>query len=297
MAQWQAGWVADRLSECGVAVELRPITTTGDREQLGPIESLGTQGAFTKEIQRALLEGAIDLAVHSLKDLPTEPVEGLCLAAVPERAEVADVLVCRSAAGLAALPAGAVVGTGSLRRRAQLLWVRGDLAVRDIRGNVDTRLDKVARGDYEAILLARAGLVRLGLESRITETLPFEVMLPAVGQGALGVETRGDDYRTRAALAAIDHFPSHAAVLAERAMLAALRGGCLAPVAALGRVEGDRLSLTGRVLGPEGGERIEFAAADAAEAGIDLGCHVAAALIERGAARMIEAARRPTPRD
>jgi len=269
LARWQAEWVAAQLQACGLAVELVPIATAGDQRQ-EPIGALSGKGLFTKEIQRALLEGRIDLAVHSLKDLPTDEVPGLCLAAVPERAAAADVLVCRQAGSLAELPAGAAVGSGSLRRRAQLLHVRGDLQMKDVRGNVDTRLRKLDQGDFDALVLAEAGLRRLGLAARITQVLPMSIMLPAVGQGALGLETRCDDRAAREAVARLDDPATHRAVLAERAMLSALQGGCLAPIAAWGRVEGNRLALTGRVLSADGKEKIEAthsaAAADDAEA-------------------------------
>ena len=195
---------------------------------------------FTKEIERELLAGRVDLAVHSLKDLPTEVAAGLCLAAVPQRAAVADALLSDKYPSLDQLPPGATVGTGSLRRRAQLLHVRPDLQIRDIRGNVDTRLRKLHGGQFDAIVLAEAGLERLGLAGQITQRLPPAIMLPAVGQGALALEVRSDDRRTRQLVQSLDHAASHAAVAAERAMLAALRGGCLAPVAAWGRLDQDR---------------------------------------------------------
>lgn len=286
LARWQADWVAARLTERGVAVEMVLISTRGDQQQQGPIASLGGgQGVFTKELQNALLDGRIDLAVHSLKDLPTDEVAGLSLAAVPERGPVGDVLV---GVAFSDLPEGAVVGTGSLRRRAQLLHARPDLKMADLRGNVDTRLKKLEAGDYKAIVLAEAGLVRLGFDAKITERLPLSLCVPAVGQGALGIETRNDDAAARNALAALDHPATHAAATAERAMLAALRGGCLAPVGAWGRVTGDGLlHLTGVVLSPDGRQRIESTyTAEAAEAH-DLGERVAEALIAGGATAMI----------
>ena len=279
------------MAELGVQVVLVPVTTSGDQSQREPVAALGAQGVFTKEIQQALLEDRIDLAVHSLKDLPTDPIDGLCLAAVPERAPAGDVLVCRQHTGLDDLGQGAVVGTGSLRRRAQILHVRPDLQMADIRGNVDTRLRKLDVGDYDAVVLAEAGLRRLGLADRITETLPFALVLPAVGQGALGLETRSQDRSTREIVDRLDHPPTHAAVLAERAMLAALEGGCLAPIAAWGRGEGDVLTLTGRVLHPDGSQKIEAElAGDPAEA-TELGRQVAEALAAQGAAALVRAAR------
>ena len=279
------------MGEFGLEVVLVPITTSGDRQQQGPIEAIGGRGVFTKEIQRALLDDRIDLAVHSLKDLPTDPVEGLCLAAVPERAPAGDVLVCRERASLDDLPEGAVLGTGSLRRRAQLLHVRPDLRVKDVRGNVDTRLRKLDRGDYDALVLAEAGLRRLGMAERITQVLPTSVALPAVGQGALGLETRSDDDLARRAVQNLDHPATHAAVLAERAMLAALQGGCLAPIAASSRVEDALLTLTGRVLHPDGTEKIEASESGDPAEPAQLGNRVADALFAQGAAKLIQAAR------
>jgi len=287
LAQWQANWVTAQLRQRGFEVELIQITTSGDQQQTlsGPMS--GT-GLFTKEIQRELLDERIDLAVHSLKDLPTETVPGLALAAVPERAPVADVLVSDRFASLEQLPPGAVVGTGSFRRRAQLLNHRDDLEMRDIRGNVDTRLRKLREGHYEAIILAQAGLDRLGLAKHITQILPLGVMLPAVGQGALGIESRVDDTATREALASLDHPSTHAAVKAERAMLALLHGGCMAPIAAWGRLVHEQLTLTGRVLDPAGTRKLEITQACAAAGDAEsLGRSVANALLAQGAAALI----------
>ncbi len=291
LARWQADWVAARLEQFGARVVLVPVTTRGDQKQRESVAAIGTQGVFTKEIQQALLEERIDLAVHSLKDLPTSPVEGLCLAAVPERAPPGDVLVGPEHEGLDALPQGAVVGTGSLRRRAQILHVRPDLRMADIRGNVDTRLRKLDRGDYDAVVLAEAGLRRLGLADRITEPLPLSVVLPAVGQGALGLETRSEDRAAREIVDRLDHRPTHAAVLAERAMLAALEGGCLAPIAAWGRAAGDELTLTGRVLQPDGSKKIEAELTGDPTDPAELGRRVAEALKAQGAEAMVRAAR------
>jgi hydroxymethylbilane synthase len=292
LAQWQANWVAARLRELGVEVELVPVVTSGDQQQQTPFGGGGDTGWFTKEIQQELLAGRIDLAVHSLKDLPTAEVPGLALAAVPERAPVGDALVSTKHHSLDDLPPGAVVGTGSLRRRAQLLHVRPDLRTSEIRGNVDTRLKKLDRGDYDAILLAEAGLRRLGFGDRITQVLPLSLALPAVGQGALGLETRDDDEAVRQAVAALDHAESHQSVLAERAMLSALRGGCLAPIAAHARVEAGRLRLTGRVLSLDGTRNLEAEyTAEPAHAAI-LGRQVAEDLLGQGAADLINAAGR-----
>lgn len=291
LARWQAEWVAARLRELGAEVELTPIATTGDR-RADAIESIGGQGVFTKEIQHALLDGRIDLAVHSMKDLPTVAVPGLCLAAVPERAAPGDVLVSADRRGLAELSSGAVVGTGSPRRRAQLLRFRPDLRMKDIRGNIDTRLKKLRDGGYDALVLAEAGLRRLELSEHIAEALPLDVVLPAVGQGALALECRDDDAATRQLAARLNHAPTHDAVAAERAMLAALEGGCLAPVATLGRVEGDRLTLVGRVLSLDGVEMLEARRSASSSDAIALGREVAEALLAQGAGRLIHAARK-----
>ena len=274
----------------GVEVEIVLITTSGDRHQ-GTIQDIG-QGVFTREIQRALVSGRIDLAVHSLKDLPTDTPAELTLAAVPWRGPCGDVLVSPKWKTLEQLPAGAVVGTSSMRRKAQVLHARGDLQIKDIRGNIDTRLRKLHQGEYGALVLAEAGLTRLGLGGEITQSLPFSIMLPAVGQGALGLETRREDGATRGALAALDHEPTHHAILAERAMLSALRGGCLAPIGAWGRVEAGRLRLSGRVLSPDGRSKIEAAAEADLVASAELGRRVAEELLRQGAVELIDLSRR-----
>ncbi len=290
LARWQADWIAGRLRSLGADIELIVITTQGDTstQSLGAI---GGQGVFTKEIQRALLDDRIDLAVHSLKDLPTEPVDGLTLAAVPERESNHDVLVCRKAANLEELPRGARVGTGSSRRRAQLLYHRPDLQVEDIRGNVETRLRKLADGQFDAVVLAQAGLRRLELEQHVTQVLPRSLMLPAVGQGALGIEARASDERTRQLLEPLNHSETRAAVLAERSMLYALRAGCLAPVGAWGRIEDGRLRLDGVVLSPDGTSRLAVTVAGSAAEAEALGAEAARRLLAEGAARLISASK------
>jgi hydroxymethylbilane synthase len=292
LAQWQANWVAEQLRLAGVDVQLVPITTAGDRDQQGPIGAIGTSGVFTKELQRALLDGRIDLAVHSLKDLPTEPVDGLVLAAVPARESPGDALLNRNSARLAELPVGATVGTGSLRRQSQLLHARPDLRVCEIRGNVETRVRKLHEGQFDALVLAEAGLKRLGLEAEIVEILPKSLMLPAVGQGALGLEARTDDPRTLAVVAPLDDRATHAAVRAERALLAALRGGCLAPVGAWCREEGGgSLRLTAVVLSRNGTQRLIAESEDDIEQADPLGRRVAQELLAQGAAKLIATSR------
>ncbi|MBN1394194.1 MAG: hydroxymethylbilane synthase [Pirellulales bacterium] len=290
LARWQAEWVAALLRKQGVKFEFVPISTSGDqRDEI--IGSIGGQGVFTKEIQRALLDDRIDLAVHSMKDLPTTAVDGLTLAAVPERGPSGDVLVSADGATLDELPTAARVGTGSPRRRAQLLRHRRDLTMMDIRGNVETRLRKLRDGQFDAVVLAEAGLQRLGLAERITQRLPSAIMLPSPGQGALAVEARADDASTLRLAAALDHVGDHAAVLAERTLLLELKGGCLAPVAALGRVEEERLTLVGRVLDLRGERMIEAAGQSSPDAAEALGARVAAELLRSGAGELIRSAR------
>ncbi|MEX0670494.1 MAG: hydroxymethylbilane synthase [Pirellulales bacterium] len=248
LATTQTGWVADRLKAVGIDVCLETISTRGDARRDIPIAWIGGDGVFVRELEQALLEGRIDLAVHSLKDMPTAETSGLVLACVPERATAFDAVVGRTAASLEELPPGAVVGTSSIRRVAQVKAIRGDLVVAPLRGNVDTRLRKLDAGDYDALILAAAGLERLGLAGRITQLLRPPVFWPAVSQGALAIQVRIDDERTRAAVIPLDHVATHAAVVAERRMLAELAGGCLAPIGGWARVADARLTLGGCVL-------------------------------------------------
>ncbi|MGE0606229.1 MAG: hydroxymethylbilane synthase [Pirellulales bacterium] len=292
LARWQADWVSARLQEHGIAVKMVLITTQGDQQQSGPIGAIGTQGVFTKEIQRALLDRRIDLAVHSLKDLPTADSPGLWLAAVPDREAPGDALISRDGQPFASLAKDARIGTGSPRRRSQLWHARPDLEMLDVRGNVDTRLRKLDEGQFEAIVLAESGLKRLGLADRISQILPKEMILPAVGQGALGLETRAEDRATIALLAALDHADTHAAVLAERAMLATLRGGCLAPVGGWARITSDGLlHLSGVVLSADGKQRLFAEAMQPPGAAEALGVLVAETLLRDGAAELIQASR------
>lgn len=292
LARWQADWVAAELAKLGITVEMVHVSTQGDVSSR-PLGAIGGQGVFTKELQRALLEGIIDLAVHSLKDLPTECVPGLRLAAVPERESTRDALICRTAGSFPALPLGARIGTGSIRRRAQLLHARPDLEILEIRGNVDTRLRKLDEEQYDAIVLAEAGLKRLGLAQRITQILPLELMLPAVGQGALAIEAREGDDPALEILARLDDPPTHAAVRSERALLSALRAGCLAPVGAWARVAGGRLQLDAVVLSHDGRHRISVSKAGPCEEAELLGEQAATDLLAQGAEQLIVASRHP----
>ncbi len=292
LARWQADWVAGELTKLGVTIEMIHVSTQGD-VSARPLGAIGGQGVFTKELQRALLDDAIDLAVHSLKDLPTERVPGLRLAAVPERESTRDALICRAVDSFEALPPGARIGTGSIRRRAQLLHARPDLEILEIRGNVDTRLRKLDEEQYDAIVLAEAGLRRLGLARRITQILSPELMLSAVGQGALGIEAREGDAPALEILARLDDAPTHAAVLAERTLLSALRAGCLAPVGAWARVADGRLQLDAVVLSHDGRHRISVSRAGRGEEAESLGAQAAADLLGQGAEQLIVASRHP----
>ena len=293
LALWQANHVADLLRAAAPnhGVELVHVTTTGDRDQTGPLSQIGTLGVFTREVQAAVLDGRADIAVHSLKDLPTEPVEGLVLAAVPERAVVFDALVLpaahRGPVSLAALAKGARVGTGSLRRRAQLLHHRSDLVLLDVRGNVETRLRKLDDGQYDALVLAAAGLHRLRLDHRISLELRPPLMYPAVGQGALGLECRAGDSDLRQLLAAIADPQVMAAVTAERTLLSELRAGCHAPVGVLTSLEGAMLRVTAVVLSPDGSERLEADGLGEARQPDAVGHAVSVLLRDKGADRLI----------
>lgn len=291
LALWQSNWVAGELRKLDATVELVEITTSGDVHQSGPIAAVGQQGVFTKEVQAAVLNKSADVAVHSLKDLPTDQVDGLTLGAVPERENVADALISGERIALADLPIGARIGTGSLRRQAQLKSIRPDLEVVGIRGNVDTRLRKLDDGEYDAIVLAAAGLRRLGWDERITELLQPPLMLPAVGQGALGIECRTDDEATRSLLSHLDDSATRQSVIAERSMLALLHGGCSAPVGAWGRVVDDRLQLDGLVASLDGKQVFKATASGPSSDAWSLGEQVAAELISLGAAKVIAAAR------
>ncbi|MGQ9761372.1 MAG: hydroxymethylbilane synthase [Thermogutta sp.] len=291
LARWQAEWVASQLQSYGVDVEIVPIATSGDRHQDWAIEVLGSAGVFTKEIQVALLAGEVDLAVHSMKDLPTQPVPGLVIAAIPQRGPVADVLISREGERLQDLPPGAVVGTGSRRRAAQILHWRRDVTISPLRGNLETRLRKLDAGHYDAIVLAQAGLERLNVANRATQILTPEFLLPAVGQGALAVECRADDRVSQQAVAVLNHPLSSSAVMAERSLLRALEAGCLAPVAAWCRAESGTLLLTARVLSVDGASKLEVSCLGEMGNPEELGRRAAALLIAQGAADLIREAK------
>lgn len=291
LALWQAEWTKAKLERRfpHLEVSIKVIKTTGDRlQQEGVPKEQLSKGLFTKEIQDALLRNEIDVAVHSLKDLPTELHECLHLTAVTKREEPRDALLCRDQSlKLADLQAGAVVGTSSFRRKSQLLKVRPDLKIEDLRGNVDTRLRKLDEGSYDAIVLAAAGLYRLNLKDRISELLPLEVMIPAVGQGALAIETRIDDEETQHYVRTLNHKQTQIACEAERVFLAALGGGCQVPIAAYAHIDENGLHLRGCVASLDGKELIKRTISGTPDEAEFLGRKLAAKLLASGADRLI----------
>jgi hydroxymethylbilane synthase len=290
LALWQAQWVADQLQALGYACELVPLTTQGDQD-LRPITSSSEVGLFTKRIQQALIDGEADVAVHSLKDLPTLEIAALHVAAIPPREVVEDKLVSAQGWSLDELPRGAIIGTSSRRRAAQLLYRRSDLQILPIRGNVQTRIDQVMRGDFHATLLAAAGLERLEMRDVPSKTLPLDIMLPAPGQAALAIETRRDDAHTTSAVARLNHNATHAAVSAERSLLKELSGGCLAPIAAFAHVTGSSLRLKAVVLTLDASKRLATEIQGPADQAVQLGRVAADELIAAGADKIIAAAR------
>jgi hydroxymethylbilane synthase len=276
------------------SIELVEVRTQGDRDRNSPLASIGGQGLFTKEIQRSLLASEVDLAVHSLKDLPTTGPAELILAAVPQREAIADALIAPVYSILHDLPVAARVGTSSVRRRAMLRHARPDLRIENLRGNVETRLNAALNGQFDAVILAESGLRRLGLESRISERLGPPQFLPAVGQGALGIECRRDDRELIELLALLDHPASHRCVIAERALLASLEGGCIMPIAAWARLgsgmlgdEPHELWLDACVYDLEGSQRLSAQGRGHAADPASLGRAVAADLLTRGANRLL----------
>jgi hydroxymethylbilane synthase len=281
LALWQAHFIAARLKEAGVETRIEIIRTTGDHLQTASLVQAGGKGLFTKEIEDALLEGSIDLAVHSLKDLPTETPTGLTIAAIPERESPFDAMVGST---LAQLPAGARVGTSSNRRGAQLRILRPDLQIDPIRGNVDTRLRKQQSGEFHAIMLAAAGLRRLGLEQAIAEVFSADQICPAPGQGALAIETRAEDEAARVC-SVLNHMPTEQAVVCERTVLAALGGGCQLPVGVFAQPDGSDMQAIAVVVAPDGSRAVRASASD--DNAIELGHLVAERLLSRGASELL----------
>ncbi|HZV86414.1 MAG TPA: hydroxymethylbilane synthase [Candidatus Binatus sp.] len=289
LAKWQAEYVRKQLfARAGVEAEIVIIKTAGDKLQASPLSQIGGKGIFIKELEESLLEETIDLAVHSVKDIPTDTPSRLMFPAVCRREDVRDCLVGANGATLASLRQGARIGTGSLRRQAQLRHIRPDLDVRDLRGNVDTRLRKVESGEYEAVMLAKAGLDRLGWSGRITETLSPEVFLPAVGQGAIAVECRLKDTEAAELVGGLDDAESRTAIIAERALLSALHGGCQVPLGAWARIERGELVMEACVCSVDGVQYVKQRATSAPEQAAELGGQMANLLMEAGAQSILE---------
>ena len=289
LARWQADHVMAELKRLhpGLEIEQKIVVTEGDRFQTGPVIELGGKGVWVKEIEAGLLDGSIDLAVHSLKDVPAALAPGLTLAAIPPRADPRDVLVSRDGNLLARLPQGSRVGTSSLRRVCQVRALRPDLRVEVLRGNVDTRLRKIADGVVDAGILAAAGLDRLGLAARITERLSVDAMLPAIGQGALAIETRADDARVVGLCRALSDAAAELTVAAERALLAGLGAGCRTPVAGHAIVTGGVVTLRGLVGRPDASEMLRDEVQGPAASAAALGTELANRLRARGADRIL----------
>ena len=286
LALWQAEQARERLKllNPGIEINIEVIKTTGDVKS-EPLSVIGGKGAFTKELEDALLDGRIDIAVHSLKDLPTILPDGLAISAICEREDARDALVLRAdlKGSLATLPEGVVIGTSSQRRLAQLKALRRDVVVKDLRGNVDTRIRKLDEGQYDAVILASAGLLRLGLQDRISARIPIAEMLPAVGQGAIAIETRSDDEFAVEATSRLDHHETRLACLAERAFLRGLGGGCQLPIAAHAVLDRDLLILDGLVAKPDGSEMVRDRLSGFPDNAEEIGAQLAAVLIQRGA--------------
>jgi hydroxymethylbilane synthase len=301
LALWQANYVAEALHRLhGVETELIRIRTSGDRMQSAPVAQIneqigaesGGKGIFIKELEEALLAGEVDLAVHSMKDVPTETPAGLAFPAITRREDPRDCLISRTGRTLKTLAPGARIGTSSLRRQAQIRHQRPDVEVDDLRGNVDTRLKKLDAGEFDAIVLAMAGVNRLGLAGRITQVLGEDVMIPAVGQGALGIETRADDRSTAGLISALDDAETRACVTAERALLQALQGGCQVPLGAIGVIRSGELRLDAGVFSAAGSEYVRRSESGPPEKAQEIGNRLADALIKAGADRILQLAGR-----
>ncbi len=289
LAQWQTNFVIRALKQLAPAlsIETRILKTAGDQDQVRPLAEFGGLGVFTKALEDALLARDIDIAVHSLKDLPTDLVPGLTIAAFPERQDPRDCLVSRHHVGLTSLPHESRVGTASARRTAQVLALRPDLNIVPLRGNVDTRLRKAASIEYDAIVLAAAGITRLGRAAEITEYLPLEQVLPDPGQGALAIEIRGDNAELADLVGKLDHAPTRASVTAERAFLRALGGGCRMPIGALGQVRDDKMDLQGVVASADGKQTLRGQVAGRAANAEMLGTRLAVQLLIEGAGKIL----------
>jgi len=290
LAVWQAEWVRSRLLALHpeYTAEIVKIKTTGDKILDVPLAKVGGKGLFVKEIETALLEDRIDLAVHSMKDMPAEIPTGLCIGVVPERENPLDILIARNGNAFGDLPRGANLGSSSLRRGAQVRHIRPDITVQPLRGNLNTRIRKLETEGLDAIILAAAGVKRLGMESRITEYLSEDIMLPAIGQGALSIEVREDDNAVRDLIAPMDHRETRLAVESERAFLSRLEGGCQVPIAAHAKIVGDRVDLTGLVAEVDGSVLLRENITGPVDKHEELGVQLAAKLLDQGGRKILE---------
>ncbi|SEI12364.1 hydroxymethylbilane synthase [Rheinheimera pacifica] len=297
LALWQAEYVKAELlrHHPQLTVELVPMSTQGDKILDTPLAKIGGKGLFVKELEQAMLEGRADIAVHSMKDVPVDFPPGLMLHTICPRENPQDAFVSNQFKSLDQLPQGAVVGTSSLRRQCQIKALRPDLTVRDLRGNVNTRLAKLDNGEFAAIILAAAGLIRLGFEQRIASLMPVETSLPANGQGAVGIECRSDDIAVQQLLSPLEHAPTRSCVLAERAMNRKLQGGCQVPIGAFAVIEGDSLWLRGLVGAVDGSEIIRHQLRGPVAQGEQLGAELAEYLLSQGADRILQAVYQAAP--
>jgi hydroxymethylbilane synthase len=290
LALTQANFVVEKIKKImpETDIEISVIKTSGDIMQDISLLKIGGKGVFVKEIEDALLSNAIDLAVHSMKDVPTEIPDGLEFAAILQREDARDILASRDGRKIEQMPKGARIGTGSLRRSAQLLDMLPDAVIVPLRGNLDTRLKKIETEKLDGVIVAAAGMKRMGLVQRITQFLPVELMLPAVGQGALGLEVRTGDSELKKILAKLNHAPTNTEIAAERAFLRCLGGGCRLPIAALGKLEGDKLSLEGLVAAPQGSGIIRDKVKGTVFEAEELGKKLAEMILERGGKKFLE---------
>jgi hydroxymethylbilane synthase len=289
LAKWQAEFIRKKIFQTtGVDAEIVIIKTTGDKLQTASFAQIGGKGVFIKELEEALLDEEVDLAVHSVKDIPTNVPSRLCFPVICRREDTRDCIVSAKGESLSALRQGARIGTSSLRRQAQIRHARPDLDVRELRGNVDTRLRKVESGEYDAIVVAKAGLDRLGWSNRISEVLSPEVCMPAVGQGALGVQARLKDTEMADALAPLDDYETRQSIVAERSLLAALEGGCQVPLGAWARFERSELAIDAVVCSPDGLRYVRQRATAPPDQARELGQRVAQLLVESGAREILE---------
>ena len=291
LALWQAEYVKAQLEVAhpGIQIELVPMSTQGDKILDTPLAKIGGKGLFIKELEVAMVEGVADIAVHSMKDVPVEFPEGFGLHAICPRENPFDAFVSNQYTQISELPLNSVVGTSSLRRQCQLRKLRPDLVIKDLRGNVNTRLAKLDAGEYDAIILAAAGLIRLKMEQRIKQQIPAEISLPAVGQGAVGIECRNDDEELIALLAPLNHAPTATRVMAERTMNAALNGGCQVPIGSFAEIQQNTLTLRGLVGSPDGATLLYATASGPLDDAINIGQQVADNLLSQGAGEILQA--------